>query len=334
MKYFTLLSLSVAILAGCGGGGGDSPVVVNPPAPISSDPVLIVSPPHKVTDKGVQNYTTFNGYSAAFYVWEGEKTILRSVRNFTPAEAETIVTNNDNCFALYQRFGQTTWPSNGTKGQLAVVPDNTTCGAGCGAAGQAEMSIAVFDQWRGSKPNTDPYAWWVGYYEFGREGGRAFPIYQKLDHFHGDSTEPGERLTSAFPEYIWQRCLRNDGYNQDQILARGPYASQKYQQGFLASKLTYVQAIKPDAVDIAIPNSSDVWPSNLITAVLYYMNDKYGDSFMDSFFSHVMTKGDALTAHQSACNILRSAKEADTSKSAELQDYLVTQWKFPTDCVQ
>lgn len=180
--------------------------------------------PSNVVYQGVRSYTTYGSYTADFHVWVGDKTILRSLRLFTPAEAKTIVTHNDQCFALYQRYGQRTWPGTidaefGAKGQLALVPDGKSCGAGCGAGGHAEMTDQIFDSWRGARTNTDPYAWWVGYYELGREGGRAFPFFTKLDHYRGSSSVPGERLAGAFPEYIWQRCLRNVGFTQDQLVA-------------------------------------------------------------------------------------------------------------------
>lgn len=294
--------------------------------------------PSNVAYQGVRSYTTYGSYTADFHVWVGDKTILRSLRLFTPAEAKTIVTHNDQCFALYQRYGQRTWPGTidaefGAKGQLALVPDGKSCGAGCGAGGRAEMTDQIFDSWRGARTNTDPFAWWVGYYELGREGGRAFPFFTKLDHYRGSSSVPGERLAGAFPEYIWQRCLRNVGFTQDQLLSRGPYAAQKYRQGFLASTATYLQAIDSATIDLVIPGSvPKVWPSHLITAVMYYLHESYGDTFMDGFFKQATARQDATSPHDSACNIMRSARAADPTKSAEIQTYLVTQWRFPNDC--
>lgn len=303
---------------------------------------VIASVTNPVIYRGQRSYTTWGSssgtYTGSFHVWEGKKIILRSQQQFDSSEIQTIVSNLDQCFGLYQQYGQTTWPlitdnEFGAKGQLSLVPENTTCGAGCGAGGRAEVTLSAFGAARGNQPNIDAYGWWLGIYEFGRQGGRAFPIFQKLDHFHAGTNIPGERLTSAFPEFIWHRCLRDLGYSQEQLLRRGPYASKKYREGYLASNQSYLQAIAPAIEDRIIEGSQpSTYPRNMITSLLFYLNETFGDAFIDSFFKRVMTKPDATNPRISACNIMSSAKEALPQRSKEVQDYLVREWRLPDDC--
>lgn len=288
---------------------------------------VAIAPSGPTCYRGIRSYAGWSEESRwDMHAWEGERTALYAREKFDDALACEATKNMDTCFRLYQKLGQREWPSNRDphfpgKGTLAIVPD--TCGAGCGAGGKAEITEQTFAN-NGGDPS-DPYALWVGFYEFGREAGQPFPFYAIISH------DP-ERMTSAFPEYVWSTCLRDLGLSAEELAQRGPFSPAIYRERFLMQTASYVQ--------YQARSGNAEWrgvaPGQLMAAVFYDLHDAFGEAFMQDFFARSAARQDAepapSDAYQAACNLLQNAESIDLQRRAEVRAFLEARWRFPDDC--
>lgn len=293
--------------------------------------------------RGLKSYVSYGSNDVAedYHAWEGKLTALFSKEKFPDNEVKEVLGYLDTCFGLYQKFGMIKWPITinqhfGNKGTLAIV--EKTCGAGCGAGGKAEIQIDTFNSGR-NKMGTivHPQVWTVGYYEFGRQSGLAFPFFKALH-------KKPEYLTSAFPEYISTTCRRYLGLSDQYLKEITGSSVLVYKENF--DKIVIDFGLDFESFQNLDENDKEyqskiftpykVNPRKLLASLLYYLHKNNGEQYMEKFFKKAKALQDngelPSNGHETSCQILNIATSIDDSRSNTVYDYLIDEWKFPKDC--
>lgn len=232
---------------------------------------------------GLHEYTTWGGgpsgpYSGLFHTWETEGVIIYSVQPLTDKEVQVGASYLNTCLNLYRTIGQKPnypeWddPNGfGHKATVALVPDGSTCGAGCGAGGRAEFTISTaYSLWGGL---SDTYGWAIACYEIGR-GGTKFPMHNSFDmvEHNMSTTIPGLIYNYAFllhrlnDQLVYQKKNRNIS----------PYwFREKFQRQGLNFEQSLDKAIEPEGSLPAGSKQIIKWESDLTdnTWFIYFFSD-------------------------------------------------------------
>lgn len=294
---------------------GDSWFCSAPPSP---------SPP---STPGRFTYTSWGNSTEHLHVTVGERVVLLLDEPHPPDQTATVIALLDACAAHYRTFSGDRWPTvpleaHPEHASLAIV--TSTCGAGCGAGGRAELTRAEHhDAVRRMQSFTSPLTWNVGLYELGRGGSSparpAFPFYSALD----PSPDHGV-VASSFPEFMAAMCTEQAGVPiATQVTTHtergyprvpGPHA---YVELFLAGDFSFEAALSAPQGKL-----DRNWA---LAALLYDLYRTHGNDFMQRLFD-TLAACPAATSQKDVVNNLVTAIEAAGGPPA--REHAVKRWRL------
>ncbi len=279
----------------------------------------------------IVDHVSYRQTRAKLNVYRGERMVILSPFRFPEADVPAIVKNADTCAAVYAEFSGGAWPSNAHRnfpkmGSIALV--EKTCGAGCGAGGQAEIAVAEFrEAYRLIGDLKDPFTWQVGFYEFGRGGSSQanpnYPFSPALDPASGHDV-----IASAYPEFAMSVCYDRLGYN-----------AERYQEKFRTHRYPRNQSVGEHArqfwesgLSFRVALSKDrkgYYRGWILSGLLYDLYRQFGAEITRRFLQELAAIAKAQGQAKNTAQVERNLIAAASSAGGEpMTNYLRQKWRI------
>ncbi|WP_370308895.1 ricin-type beta-trefoil lectin domain protein [Sinimarinibacterium flocculans] len=305
--------------------------------------MFLLLPIHS-TQANPYSYQTFEGQSLSLYRYEGANTFFWYSPAAIPQITASMATNHilpsfDQAMANYRTMGQVaSYPPSTAKGSVAIVP--STCGAGCGLNGKAEvLQSAVIEHLNGQHAEgpgyeTDPTKatfWWIALYELGR--GSVFGFYSKLDYRkQANGSRDYTVIGSAFPHVVANVTMNDRGFTPAVVKQKSINAIPKFKDKYIALMAQGYRYMDWHSAAGGVQTFQGLPSMDVMAVVIYEFYLRYGKTALTNFFDAAADLPDANTPLQAACNLSSAMDQAlihGGYASATASTFLVNEFAFP-----
>ena len=283
-------------------------------------------------------------------VYEGDRVVFYSPEDLQAGQYSCILAHLDSCMEMYSAFAggaYPLWSPEGFEGKGSVALVENTCGAGCGAAGRAEVLKEYADRSvsRVGGDVSDPRGWQVSYYEMGRGGRPAglFPFYKALQLGDHDA------IGSGFPHFMAHACMHGRGVSYEDQEAhfrqwehhfpRENPPPHVFNGAYRGLGLSFTEIVMRDNPELTLNPSSPPTPggrrgvNHVFSMILTDLYREYGAPYVEVYLEDLTKMDAADSAEAVEHNMLDAALSAHyaTNRGAGAVRRLQSVWRMNPD---